>query len=260
MPHALGVATLVGDHLRRIGVASAGFQWLGSRWIPIWSIYAVSPVMRRVGFKSAIRFPGLTARMADSDLYTFANLFADYDVRLLDRALERVTCVIDAGANVGAFSWLTLMRAAALGRRVRIKAVEPNPVTFDALSAQPFANELECIRAAVGPVTGTGRLIPGSSAAATVVSFNEGRGAEISVIALDDLVDGPSLLKLDIEGGESAVLRRGLPGQVKAMFLETHERGQRSCDPRGYVRGGRWTPLSRDIFGSTTWFWMRDDE
>jgi FkbM family methyltransferase len=230
---------------------------LGIRWFPAWIAYALGPLIRRLGGGGRVRFAGFTARIGDTDLYTFANLFADYDVSLLDRSLEQVTAVIDAGANVGAFSWLVLARAASVKRPIKIKAVEPNPRTFEALKAQPFASQLECIQAAVGPESGVCTLIPSTSSASSRVSFSRGDGEEVPMIAFADLVEGPTLIKMDIEGAESHVLRQALPEGVIAMFLEMHADAKGCAHPSDYVPNGRWIPLSRDVFGSTTWFWTR---
>lgn len=159
--------------------------------------------------------------------------------------------VVDAGANVGAFSLLTLSVAGRLGQPVEIVAVEPHPDNFNFLEGQPFASALTLRRAAVGAVAGTGSIVPGSNAATHSVTMAS--SGDVEVLTLDQLCTRPTLLKMDIEGAELDVIKAGLPKNVEFLFLEWHHSGS----PRELLPSGFLTLLSKDPYGSTSWAWER---
>jgi len=128
--------------------------------------------------------------------------------------------LFDIGANVGIYSIL----AAAWNREGRVVAVEPMPATFARLCQNAVANELRnldpyCL--AVADRTGLGTfnfasLWEGSSmhsvgASTATEQFGESVvfRSGIGLVTLDDLaaVAGtPSLIKIDVDGGEDDVL------------------------------------------------------
>ena len=98
--------SMLRDHCRRIFAARKGFRVYGLRWFLPWLTYCFSPVINRIARGRMIRFKEFNVRLGDGDLYTFANIFADYPVREIERGLSDVDLVVDLGANVGAFSCL----------------------------------------------------------------------------------------------------------------------------------------------------------
>jgi FkbM family methyltransferase len=198
-----------------------------------------------------VDYGSFRVRPAETDLYVFANVFRDYDVGRLARWLGGSPLVIDAGANVGAFSLVTLLVGKRIGERLEIVAVEPHPDNFGFLASQPFAASLKLRRAAVGAVAGAGSIVPGANAATHSVAMAS--SGEVEVLALEPLCTRETLLKLDIEGAELEVIKAGLPKNVDFLFLEWHHPGS----PRDLLPSGFLTLLSADPYGSTSWAWER---
>src|SRR5438445_10940154 len=86
-PIGIGHAQLLIDHSRIVFQALAGFRVYESGWLRPWTTYCFSPVVSRVATKKIARFAVFYARLDQGDLYTFANVFADYPVVDLVRAL-----------------------------------------------------------------------------------------------------------------------------------------------------------------------------
>ncbi len=241
------------DHVRRIIAALEGFRVYGSVWLWPWITYCFSPLVSRFSPGKIARFDGFRARLDQGDLYTFANVFADYPVVDLARALPEVELIVDLGANVGAFSFLMQTLCRKSGCDPQIVAVEPDAANAAFLREQPFANALEIHEAAVGRSNGTARLVPGQNSVTHHVDFSgSANGLTIPVISLESLCDRPALVKMDIEGSELAVLEVGLPENVQHLVLEWHHAGA----PTDIV-AGNWIQISSDIHGASTWYWRR---
>jgi FkbM family methyltransferase len=249
------------DHARRVFVAMRGFRFQGAKWFGPWFAYACSPLLSRLFPKRELHFKTFSVRLGDCDIYTFANLFEDYRLGELQRAIQGVDLVIDAGANVGAFCWLVAMLP-GLNKSVRIIAVEPDHENCEFLRRQPFANRIELIEGAIGPSDGSGTLRPGMNSVTHSVDFHSDSAShpssttQVQVLSLQTLAQGHrTMLKMDIEGGEWAILEHGLPDCVRSMFLEAHPSNGSGSDPRSHIPGGKWQFLSRDIFGCSCWYW-----
>ena len=192
----------------------------------------------------------------DEDLRGERPVLAD----LLGR-LHTDDVLLDAGANVGLYSCLA-GRALVTGR---VLAVEPHPANADRLSANLAANGVEdrvrVVRSALGPATASGRLLttgrePGTgehtlafddapdpdppfgggtagdevaSTAATARDGHEEPTIDVPVVAGDALVTResvrPTVIKIDVEGGERAVLdglRGTLADSCRLVYCEVH--------------------------------------
>jgi FkbM family methyltransferase len=130
----------------------------------------------------------------------------------------RPAVVYDVGANIGYYS----LRAAQAGAQ-QVYAIEPALATFDVLKRNLSRNRLgraTALRYAVSDTFGEGRLILYDSSGSNTLTprqesapYAEVTGAEsVEVITLDMLVGErglmpPSVLKIDVEGSELAVLR-----------------------------------------------------
>ena len=174
--------TVAADHLRRVARAAAGFQVFGLRWLTPWVYYCLSPLLNRVRPGSVVRLSGFDVRLGQGDLYTFANLFEDYPVDLLRRAICDVDLVIDLGANVGAFSFLIETLSRDAGRKLSIMAVEPNTANVSFLRQQPFAGSLTTsflLRGVGFTQTEVGAINKGLGLVATIVGALAG-GAWLS--------------------------------------------------------------------------------
>lgn len=150
----------------------------------------------------------------------FYGRLLDVHVQLAMRALLRPgDFFVDAGANIG---MLTMLAARLVGPAGRVVAVEPNPVVFDELRWHVTENVLDMVQlhcVALSDHNGSMRLtLPptGNTGAATLGRLpsrhggREGGHYEVPVRRGDELLAGigaPSLIKLDVEGHETAALR-----------------------------------------------------
>ncbi len=141
---------------------------------------------------------------------------------------------VDVGANVGSF---TILAGAVCGARVI--AFEPIASTFGRLILNVKINELErtvrCCQNAVGSKAGRLRFTSDQDTTNHVLSAEEASepSADVEVVTLDDSLAGdhPVLLKIDVEGFETEVLR-GAKGvlanpSLRAIILELNGSGNR---------------------------------
>lgn len=153
----------------------------------------------------------------------------------MSRLLQPGAIVVDAGANIGAF---TVPMATAVGPRGRVFAIEPQPLTYHALCANLALNDIvtvDALNVACGSSPDRmGILRPDP---ATETNFGGLRladlasGASLSKIRverLDDLIDPPrlDLIKADIEGMELDLMRgaAGLVARFRpALYLEAND-------------------------------------
>jgi FkbM family methyltransferase len=125
--------------------------------------------------------------------------------------------VIDVGANIGV---LTALFAHWVGPNGRIIAIEPEPVNVAALRRRMKRRDLapivEIVPAAAGDGNGRAqlRITPHHPGDHQLVAVGDRAGDTIEVdsVTLDDLLAArngrcPSLLKIDVQGAELAVLR-----------------------------------------------------
>lgn len=156
----------------------------------------------------------------------------------------------DIGAHCGFFSGLA---ARAVGSTGRVLALEPMPENFARVVQSKRANEFEQMdvrNVAVGATSGTAWLIP--HAESTMWSVNPVPAAdahsEVRVVCLDELLEtegAPDLVKIDVEGGEIAVLEGGprlLARPGLRLLVEFHD-GQLLEQARRMVPNGRFTHL-----------------
>ncbi len=131
-------------------------------------------------------------------------------------------CVVDVGANAGVF---TLMAAKLVGAEGAVHAFEPSPRDRERLVANVSANGLTNVKvhaAAVGRGAGKAVLavsgaehpghntIGGFAYSSTVRAYS----VEVDVTSLDEFAEANKLgrldlLKIDVEGSETAVLEGG---------------------------------------------------
>lgn len=143
--------------------------------------------------------------------------------------------VIDGGANIGA---LTIPLARTVGPTGHVIAIEPQRLTFQALCANVALNSLpnvDTLRAALGQAPGhtlvpvPNLLQPGNFGRVELGAHQEGE--RVPVVRLDDLtLPGMTLLKLDVEGMERAVLRgarRTLRDHQPILYVEADREEER---------------------------------
>jgi FkbM family methyltransferase len=124
---------------------------------------------------------------------------------------------VDVGANVGAYSML----AASVGARAI--AFEPGE-RFDDLRRNVAYNDyrIDCRRQAVGDRNGVIGFTVGLDAVNHVAEDAEEAGTEVPIVRLDDAVEHATLIKVDTEGFEAAVIAGGhrVFGQASAAIME----------------------------------------
>ncbi|WP_233026008.1 FkbM family methyltransferase [Rhodopseudomonas boonkerdii] len=122
--------------------------------------------------------------------------------------------LLDCGANYG--YWSVLVSSAPFGSHKAI-AIEPSGENFPKLAnnARINGDRFEVIKCAIGSARGTARL-SGTKHEAFSIAGDQSAGEEVSVIALDNLLDdgklsagGKYLIKLDVEGVEIEAIKGG---------------------------------------------------
>jgi FkbM family methyltransferase len=149
--------------------------------------------------------------------------------------------IVDAGANIGAFS----LYAARAATGSRIVALEPFPDTRARLEAHVerngLADRVACRPWALARADATrhmdGSNVPSTSRGMLGDDSPGGGGVPIEAITLATLwdregIDRAHLLKMDIEGAEHEVIRNTSPDILRraaAIALEYHPNGSKSA-------------------------------
>lgn len=164
-------------------------------------------------------------------VYFYGHYHERYEADLVARLLENDDVFWDIGANVGYF---TLVAAMALANRGQIIAFEPGQNAYarlmENISLNPFGN-IRTYPVAVSDREGEAVLhvsgdIADSSASLFLAGGGHGGHEVCRTVALDKFLTAenlrpPTLIKLDAEGAELAVLQgaQGLISQSPPMFL-----------------------------------------
>jgi FkbM family methyltransferase len=141
------------------------------------------------------------------------------------------TKLADVGANVGVYSIL----AAEMGAQVT--AIEPVPSAFGSLVRNVRINEFDglinALPMAVGRETGRVRMTSrlGPTNHVLLSSGGGGDSLDVQVESLDNLVDEANVIKIDVEGFESAALAGGQrvlrQPSTQAILIELNGLGAR---------------------------------
>lgn len=174
----------------------------------------------------------------DADASVAAEIFKEREYRIVEPVIMSAKdSILDIGAHAGFFS----LYARSLNPLVKIVAVEPEPNNFQFLNKNLTENgveNIETIKAALSSKRGNRMLLISKDSHNHRLSISADQGSparSISVYtySLSDLmkkciINNVSLLKLDIEGGESEVIE-SLSGQdlskIGAIIMEYHLRG-----------------------------------
>ena len=153
--------------------------------------------------------------------------------RAIWRARQEGATVLDVGANVGFY---TLLLARAVGATGHVIAIEPDRRNAAWLRWHMRVNHIQNVQILLGAVaalSGTAMFSPGrTNTTGRLVS--SGAGKPVKAYQLDEIVFGcklpiPSIVKMDIEGGESAALSgasRLLSEERTTWFVALHSREQ----------------------------------
>ena len=156
---------------------------------------------------------------------------------LLGRLIQAGDVVVDAGANIGA---LTLFFARAVGDRGRVHAFEPQRVLFQTLCANIALNSLlnaHAHHAALGEQPGRIKVdTPDYTSENNFGGMPLGEwsaGEEVPLMRIDDLaLERCTLIKIDVEGMEQAVLR-GAAGTIarhRPILYVENDREEKSAE------------------------------
>jgi FkbM family methyltransferase len=184
----------------------------------------------------------------------YTGVYEPQETQLASLILNRGDVFVDIGANWGYF---TLAAAHWTGASGRVIAFEPDPRLFDVLQRNVALNGLRSVEAhgvAVADCRGslpfTGFCDVGDNwGLSRTVLPGEVADFHADAVALDDVLDASGiervqLTKIDVEGGEAAVLagmRRGLrAGRYRYILIECHPR---LLAERGYDEENTLRPL-----------------
>lgn len=144
-----------------------------------------------------------------------------YEAALLDRLpgwIKPAMTVYDVGANIG---YLTVGFARLVGPRGEVHAFEPLPSNLmrlkQALAENDLEGRVEVVASAVAAQSGSATFLVHQSGGMGKLQGSFGRReeyqdeVEVAVISLDDYIENqagpePDWVKLDVEGGEGAVV------------------------------------------------------
>lgn len=207
-----------------------------------------------VGETRLLVTPGMTG--ATGNIYCGLHEFEDMGFVL--HALCPGDRFLDVGANVGSY---TVLAAGAC--RAEVLAVEPHPQTCARLLANVRLNRLESqVRienAAVGAVSGRVAISSDLDTTNHVLSdLQRAAGIEVPMTTLDELAGDwcPFVMKIDVEGFESEVLRGGAAvlraPSLQAVVMELNGSGSKygfdETALHTQVLDSGFTPCSYDPF------------
>lgn len=173
-------------------------------------------------------------------------------LRVLAPFVRRRTVVVDVGANIGNHALYF-----AITRGAVVHAFEPNPESRHYLRESLEANRVNHVYIhpeGLSDQQGTASLVGSDDLG--MVSLEPDPAGDVHVTSLDDFDFPPqpriAVLKIDVEGGEAAILdgaRKTLAAHRPLIAVEaqtkTHRRGVEAVLPSGYrrlpIRFG-WTP------------------
>ncbi len=162
--------------------------------------------------------------------------FSEFEVDLFKQLCRPGDVVVEVGANIGTH---TVALSGIVGKHGLVYAFEPQPIVFYTLCANVAINSLSnvhCFNMAAGATEGV-VLIPNfdydeleNYGGIEVDKFKEGN--RVPLVLLDNQIDVPSLrlLKIDVEGMESEVIRGAkklIERHKPALYVE-NDRAEKS--------------------------------
>jgi FkbM family methyltransferase len=161
----------------------------------------------------------LDRRTLDSDWQTLRGIVVprarDYPIEFEDAV------VIDIGAHKGYFGLYAVLSGAR-----RVVSYEPAAANFRFLErAARGRPQWEVHRAAVGPTGGEGVLtLSRESWSHSLQEVEDQIGTEpVAVVAIADVLEPGAIVKIDIEGGERAVIEAADWSRARAVYVEIHD-------------------------------------
>lgn len=185
--------------------------------------------LRENGLRVAIRH-------GTGDVVTLGEVFHEHDYRPpaeLEGRLGDVKRIVDLGANVGLFG------AFAAGRwpDAEILAFEPDPENAEVhgrtIELNGLGERWSLVRAAAGARNGRAAFVGGEAALSRLAGAGDTDTIEVPVRDVLAVVADGDLVKMDMEGGEWAILcdPRFRAAPPRALVLEYHPRFCPEGDP-----------------------------
>jgi FkbM family methyltransferase len=172
--------------------------------------------------------------------------------RLVAAALSAGDVFFDIGANVGYYS---ILASRIVGDKGFVASFEPLPRNLVFLTRHRqlnHARNIEIYPAAISDKSGTATFHEGSDPAMGGLSARGGREFEVTTLSLDDafrkIGRAPTVIKIDVEGGELAVIAGGektLRDCKPTLFLSTHSEAlSRACLEKLHSLGYDCRPIT----------------
>lgn len=219
---------IIFDHpLTRTKRVAAYKRWL--RWQLGSRISLGGSVVNFVGGTKFLAQPGMTG--ATGNIY--CGLHECHDMGFVLHFLRKGDLFLDVGANIGSY---TVLASGAVGAETI--CFEPVPETFQHLLDNIYLNRLiDCVsplNVAVGSEAGEVEMMSDQDTVNRVVSGGGYSGAKVKVpaVTLDEILAGrvPKLIKIDVEGFETLVLRGAEhtlgDARLEAVLMELNGSGE----------------------------------
>lgn len=181
-------------------------------------------------------------RHASADAVTLGEVFHDLDYEPVDEVeplLRDPRVILDLGANIGLFGAF----AASRWPRSRIIGYEPDPdnaaVHRATLALTGLGNRWSLVEAAAGAEAGTLSFLPGRASLSRAAGTGEPGTITVPVEDVLERVSAADLVKMDIEGGEWAIIGdpRFQDRPPRVLVLEYHPHLAPSLPARDAAEG-----------------------
>ncbi len=165
---------------------------------------------------------------ASSGIRFIKGTYEPKNVEAIQKTVQEDDVAYDVGAHVGYFS---VLMGDIVGSGGKVIAFEPRGLNLGYLQRHVSANNchnIEIVSKAVGDHSGHAKLETRTGSGTGYISDTGDEDVEIT--SIDELVESgdlppPTFLKIDVEGGEMAVLRgarKVIEAQRPRMILATH--------------------------------------
>lgn len=165
---------------------------------------------------------------ASSGIRFIKGTYEPKNVEAIQKTVKENDVAYDVGAHVGYFS---VLMGDIVGSGGKVVAFEPRGLNLGYLRQHVSVNHcdnIEIVSKAVGDHSGHARLETRTGSGTGYVS--ETGDEDVEITSIDELVEkgalpAPTFLKIDVEGGEMAVLRGArkiIASQRPRMILATH--------------------------------------
>jgi FkbM family methyltransferase len=197
------------------------------------------------------------------DRLVYIGAFEPLNVVWFRRILREGDTVIDAGANIGFFSFLA---ARCVGESGRVLAFEPHPFNYDPFAAAVTAHRLHQIapfQVGLDETDGSGTVHMRDQSVypnrtGTMIDCEGDAGIAVPTRSIDSLVDEHGieridLLKVDVDGFETRILRGAArtlaAGKIRHVIIELssfwlERSGSSEAEIRALLGAGGLTDVS----------------